>query len=104
MSVRVTGWVLMLLFGGQAAAQDAPIDANTLSLDSTGTGFLSTGNGTVLERGQLHMMTAFHHLDSPVVWSTVDTQERVAGPDGLRWPLVIANTVDQILGLPRGPR
>jgi outer membrane protein OmpA-like peptidoglycan-associated protein len=83
MKKTALGWGVLFLCAADAAAQEAPLDANTLSLDSTGTGFLTTGNGTVLDRGQLHIMTAFHHLDSPVVWRTVDTAERIVGDDRL---------------------
>ena len=56
----------------ESPAENAPLDANTLVLDTTGTGFLSSGNGTVLERGQIHIQSVFHHLDSPIIQRYLD--------------------------------
>ena len=65
---------LLGLFSPETRAQDdAPIDANQIALDPTGTGLLTIGNGTLLEPGHVHAHAVLQHLSQPVV------RERVTG-------------------------
>ena len=67
--VHLGWWMAMAwAWAGEVRGQDAaPVDANQLSLDPTGTGLLTTGNGTVIDRGLIHIHGVFHHLERPIV-------------------------------------